>query len=113
MIAASYWSLLVPAIKTAEELHSYGENGEYVFFPVTVGFLAGGLFVYLTDLMISKFSLCAPHLLLAMEMDVKRQIKKTGNTNRNGQPQPSHTGVSLQGACSLSRTQKYNNYFAS
>ena len=31
MLAASYWSLLAPAIEMAEESGSYGENGEWAF----------------------------------------------------------------------------------
>jgi ZIP family zinc transporter len=43
MIAASYWSLLAPAIEMAEEA------GGPAWVPATVGFLAGGLFIWLID----------------------------------------------------------------
>jgi ZIP family zinc transporter len=43
MIAASYWSLLAPAIEMAEE------DGGPAWVPATVGFLAGGLFIWLVD----------------------------------------------------------------
>lgn len=78
MIAASYWSLLAPAIELAEESPTYGANGEYAFVPVGIGFFFGGLFVYLTDVLISSFGLCAPHLLLAMENDAhkRKQFEK-------------------------------------
>lgn len=57
MIAASYWSLLAPAIQMAEESGSYGADGEYAFAPVAVGFLTGAFFVYITDVLISKMGI--------------------------------------------------------
>lgn len=49
MIAASFWSLLEPAIGMSED-HAIG-----AWFPVAVGFLLGGLMIYLFDKVI-------PHL---------------------------------------------------
>ncbi|XP_069786128.1 zinc transporter ZIP11-like isoform X1 [Narcine bancroftii] len=46
MLAASYWSLLAPAIEMAE---SSGTYGAFSFFPVGVGFTLGAVFVYLAD----------------------------------------------------------------
>ncbi|HHN94421.1 MAG TPA: ZIP family metal transporter [Anaerolineae bacterium] len=43
MIAASFWSLLAPAIELAEQ------TGGLPWVPATVGFLAGGGFLYLVD----------------------------------------------------------------
>ncbi len=43
MIAASFWSLLAPAIEMAEE------NGIPGWFPAVVGFLSGGGFLWLVD----------------------------------------------------------------
>lgn len=43
MIAASFWSLLAPAIEMAES----GDTPSWV--PAVVGFLVGGLFLFLTD----------------------------------------------------------------
>ncbi|XP_051792303.1 zinc transporter ZIP11-like isoform X2 [Erpetoichthys calabaricus] len=48
MLAASYWSLLAPAIEMAEES---GKYGAFAFFPVAVGFLLGATFVYGADLL--------------------------------------------------------------
>jgi len=56
MIAASYWSLLAPAIEMAEE------SSLPAWIPATVGFLLGGLFLYLADKII-------PHLHLGFPMD--------------------------------------------
>ena len=49
MTAASYWSLLAPAIEMASSSSAYGAKGEYAFIPVSVGFLLGALFVYGSD----------------------------------------------------------------
>lgn len=46
MIAASFWSLLSPAIEASSE-HPIGE-----WFPPAVGFLLGGLFIFLFDKLI-------------------------------------------------------------
>uniref|UniRef100_A0A8C2F4S1 Zinc transporter ZIP11 n=1 Tax=Cyprinus carpio TaxID=7962 RepID=A0A8C2F4S1_CYPCA len=48
MLAASYWSLLAPAIEMAEDS---GKYGDFAFVPVAVGFALGALFVYIADLM--------------------------------------------------------------
>lgn len=50
MVAASFWSLLSPAIELCENL---GYNG---FVIPAVGFLAGGVFVILADKMMDKYS---------------------------------------------------------
>lgn len=49
MLAASYWSLLAPAIQLAEESKMYGS---WIFVPISVGFIAGAVFVYLADLLL-------------------------------------------------------------
>uniref|UniRef100_A0A3P8TX78 Zinc transporter ZIP11 n=1 Tax=Amphiprion percula TaxID=161767 RepID=A0A3P8TX78_AMPPE len=47
MLAASYWSLLAPAIDMAEDS---GKYGSFAFVPVAVGFSLGAAFVYFADL---------------------------------------------------------------
>lgn len=69
MAAASYWSLLAPAIEMAEDSKLYGQNGEYSFLPVALGFLIGALFVYGTDLFISYLGVHSPNLILAFSSD--------------------------------------------
>ncbi|HBI73126.1 MAG TPA: ZIP family metal transporter [Lachnospiraceae bacterium] len=49
MIAASFWSLLAPSIEMAEEA------GQIAWVPAVVGFLAGGAFLWLVDIIM-------PHL---------------------------------------------------
>ncbi|KAL7870133.1 hypothetical protein AOLI_G00141210 [Acnodon oligacanthus] len=63
MLAASYWSLLAPAIEMAEES---GKYGVFAFFPVAVGFALGAAFVYFADLMmpfLDCFESCSHHRL--------------------------------------------------
>ena len=56
MIAASFWSLLNPAIEMAEAA------GGPAWVPATVGFLAGGAFLWLVDKIL-------PHLHLGLPTD--------------------------------------------
>ena len=49
MLAASYWSLLAPAIEMAETSGSYGEGGKFAFVPVSIGFILVAVFVYGAD----------------------------------------------------------------
>ena len=55
MIAASFWSLLSPAIELAEE------SGSTPWVPAVIGFLTGGLFLWLVDQFL-------PHLHLGLPM---------------------------------------------
>lgn len=64
MIAASYWSLLSPALDMAAESKSYGTEGEYAFVPVAIGFVLGCLFVFGTDVLISSLGFNSPEMLL-------------------------------------------------
>ena len=43
MIAASYWSLLAPAIEIAEKSPLYGPDGRWAFIPAAVGFGMGAI----------------------------------------------------------------------
>ena len=49
MLAASYWSLLAPAIEMAETSGVYGKEGKWAFVPVALGFVLGAAFVYFAD----------------------------------------------------------------
>ena len=55
MIAASYWSLLAPAIEMAEEMNSVP-----AWLPAAAGFLAGGAFIRLIDLFLPHLHLGFP-----------------------------------------------------
>ncbi len=62
MIAASFWSLLAPAIEMAEE------GGGKGWVPALVGFLTGGLFLFIVDRYL-------PHLHLDRKMEHAEGIK--------------------------------------
>ena len=66
MIAASVWSLLIPAIEMAEE------QGKIAWAPATIGFLLGMIFLLVLDSVI-------PHMHLDKEKPegVKSHLKKT------------------------------------
>jgi ZIP family zinc transporter len=64
MIAASFWSLLNPAIEMAEK------DGQITWLPAVVGFLSGGLFLFLIDKIL-------PHLHLGLPMNKAEGIKTT------------------------------------
>ena len=62
MIAASFWSLLKPAIEMSEE------SGGIGWVPAVVGFLAGGAFLLLVDKIL-------PHLHMGLSTDKAEGIK--------------------------------------
>ena len=62
MIAASFWSLLAPAIEMAESF------GQIAWFTAAAGFLAGGMFLWLVDILL-------PHLHRGLEKDQAEGIK--------------------------------------
>lgn len=62
MIAASFWSLLKPAIEMAEA------SGTISWLPAVIGFLLGGAFLFLIDKIL-------PHLHLGLSIDKAEGIK--------------------------------------
>jgi len=62
MIAASFWSLLKPAIEMSEE------NGTLSWLPAVIGFLSGGAFLLLVDKIL-------PHLHMGLSIDKAEGIK--------------------------------------
>ena len=62
MIAASFWSLLEPAIEMAEA------SGVTSWVPATVGFLSGGLFLFIIDKIL-------PHLHMSLKISEAEGIK--------------------------------------
>jgi zinc transporter 11 len=63
MTAASYWSLLAPAIETASQSNIYGKDGQYAFIPVSIGFLLGAAFVYYADVLMTYLVSWRTHIL--------------------------------------------------
>jgi len=74
MIAASFWSLLSPAIATVEKQQELGITNLPIWFAPAVGFLLGALFLYFLDKKI-------PHLHLFESVEnaegPKSDLKKT------------------------------------
>lgn len=62
MIAASFWSLLAPAIEMAEK------NGSVSWIPAVTGFLLGGAFLFAVDKLL-------PHLHLNRSIDKAEGVK--------------------------------------
>nr|XP_012611612.1 zinc transporter ZIP11 isoform X3 [Microcebus murinus] len=75
MLAASYWSLLAPAVEMAT---SSGGFGAFAFFPVAVGFTLGAAFVYLADLLMPHLGAAEdPQTALALNFDSALMKKKS------------------------------------
>ena len=68
MIAASFWSLLAPAISYVEMQNEYGLSSMPPFLPPAIGFFLGALFLYTLDKYI-------PHLHLFGEIEEAEGIK--------------------------------------
>ncbi len=62
MLSASFWSLLLPAVKLS------CDKGNMAWIPVSSGFLAGGIFMRLVDKMV-------PHLHLYLPLEKAEGIK--------------------------------------
>lgn len=82
MTAASFWSLLAPAIELAEESKLYGENGQFAFAPVALGFSLGAVFVYAADVLITKLGVQSPNVMLALHSSYRKDSKNEHRTHR-------------------------------
>ncbi|XP_005108739.1 zinc transporter ZIP11 [Aplysia californica] len=70
MTAASYWSLLAPAIEMAEGSGLYGSEGQWAFVPVAIGFTLGAVFVYGADVLLpSSGNMLNPSSSLALSVE--------------------------------------------
>jgi zinc transporter ZupT len=64
MTAASFWSLLLPALELSEQMNS--EHSKfYSIMPVVIGFLIGALFVHLTDVLFPDNVIYAANLFFS------------------------------------------------
>lgn len=79
MIAASFWSLLAPAIELAVTSGLYGAKGEFAFVPVAGGFLLGSIFVFATDKVISYLGINSPHMMIGMAVAIIFTIERDRN----------------------------------
>ncbi|NXX75409.1 S39AB protein, partial [Urocolius indicus] len=74
MLAASYWSLLAPAIAMAEDSGSFGA---FAFLPVAGGFVLGAAFVYGADLLVPALGFSgSPHAAFALSCDQRAAKEK-------------------------------------
>lgn len=64
MLAASYWSLLAPAIELSAQDSTYGNDGQFAFLPALIGVVFGALFVYLSDVFISSYEMDVLNILI-------------------------------------------------
>lgn len=75
MLAASYWSLLAPAIEMAADSTTYGESGEHAYIPAAVGFFFGALFVYVADQVMSHYNIGTTSLMIDLNDESKNSPK--------------------------------------
>lgn len=71
MTAASFWSLLAPAIEMAETSGSYGSEGEWAIIPVAIGFIFGAAFVYKAEDFLEYYGLTT-NVAAALDGDSKK-----------------------------------------
>ncbi|XP_032781538.2 zinc transporter ZIP11 [Daphnia magna] len=103
MLAASYWSLLAPAIEMAESSGMYGESGEYAFAPVALGFFLGALFVYAADQLMHYFKIGSTELMIDMnvECNLSPETKQKGikhNSSLHNMSKSSNGGLTKRKA---------------
>lgn len=77
MLAASYFSLLAPAVEEAETSGLYGEHGQYAFVPVVIGTLLGAIFVWAADYFIPEDNKEVMDVLVQNKHNKAKDSKKT------------------------------------
>lgn len=92
MIAASFWSLLDPAISRAEE------NGDIAWLVVSIGFLVGGGFLYLADHFIPHMHFGPNHEQEGMPTHLKRTILLVFSITLHNIPEGLAVGVAFGAA---------------
>jgi len=92
MTAASYWSLLAPALELAGEDTAYGK---LAFLPVSVGFVLGALFVYGADVILPAMGGPSANISLALSSsEHEKQSSQSHNLLTSNGESPSFVGVS-------------------
>ncbi|MFV0558917.1 MAG: ZIP family metal transporter [Enterococcus sp.] len=100
MIAASFWSLLAPAIARAEE------NGDIAWLVVSIGFGLGGLFLYLADRLIPHIHFGADHQTEGLPSHLKRTILLVFSITLHNIPEGLAVGVAFGAATSAENPQQ-------
>ena len=89
MIAASFWSLLAPAILMAEE------QGVTTWFVAATGFALGGLFLYLADKIVPHMHFGFNHLKEGLPTKLKRNILLVFSVTLHNIPEGLAVGVAF------------------
>lgn len=64
MLAASYWSLLAPAVELSKASEFWNSSEVLSLVPVAGGFFLGALFVYIADLALDSLGVTNPTISL-------------------------------------------------
>lgn len=97
MIAASFWSLLDPAITKAEE------NGDIAWLVVSIGFGLGGVFLYIADKTLPHMHFGPQHEKEGLPTHLKRTILLVFSITLHNIPEGLAVGVAF-GAASTAST---------
>jgi len=92
MIAASFWSLLDPAIARAEE------NGDIAWIVVSIGFGLGGLFLYIADKLLPHIHFGPNHEQEGLPSHLKRTILLVFSITLHNIPEGLAVGVAFGAA---------------
>ena len=101
MIAASFWSLLDPAIARAEE------NGDIPWLVVSIGFGLGGLFLYAADKTLPNMHFGPNHETEGFPSHLKRTILLVFSITLHNIPEGLAVGVAF-GAAASSEDPKFS-----
>ncbi|WP_071130433.1 ZIP family metal transporter [Enterococcus timonensis] len=92
MIAASFWSLLDPAIAQAKE------NGDIAWLVAAIGFGAGGIFLYIADKTIPHMHFGPKHETEGMPSHLKRTVLLVFSITLHNIPEGLAVGVAFGAA---------------
>jgi len=95
MLAASYWSLLAPAVELTKTSTFWGGNALLEIIPVTFGFLMGALFVYVADGILDSMGVGSPAVALAVATE--KYGMSGNNIYHNGYNKTDYTGIMESG----------------
>lgn len=95
MIAASFWSLLAPAIEQAEM------NGDIAWLTVSIGFGLGGVFLYIADKTIPHMHFGPNHETEGIPTHLKRTILLVFSITLHNIPEGLAVGVAFGGAMQM------------
>lgn len=106
MLAASYWSLLAPAIEMAATSGYYGKDGKLAFIPVSAGFILGAVFVFGADKLLPYLGLESSNIANTLTADLQLNgsvYKEEELTNHQYQTEIAITGTAYPYSASESQ----------